>query len=244
VPTVFLFDAPIARDSVQWDSTILQLVDVGERSLIILPRVSPGSQEQWVLRVRYADGARPEWAAFALVSRPPEVDARVDVVRRPQSLEACQAALVQARAQGAAPRSELWRLADRLAGAAVEVKALSMALDTQDGLRAEEGKAYRFATGVLLVLSVSDAADAPPWAPTEATLRSTSGLPVPVRAVSVREGPIKPGEKGQVVVEAEPPPPEAGRIFTLELRAADGRSLTLEHMELLPAAAAPKGGGR
>jgi len=28
--------------------------------------VAPGGKERWVLRVRYADGARAEWAAFAL----------------------------------------------------------------------------------------------------------------------------------------------------------------------------------
>ncbi len=210
-------------------------MDVGERSLIVMPLVTPGPQERWVLRVRYADGAHPEWAAFALVARPPEVDARIDVVRRAQSLEACQAALAEARAHAESPRSEVWWLAERLGGRAVAAGHIDFQ-SPQSSLTVQEGTAYRLATGVLLVVGVENAEGQPSWAPTEATLRSKENkAQVPVRTVAVRPSRIGPGEQGQVAVEAELPAPEAGLRFTLELREASGRSLTLGEVKI-PAA--------
>jgi uncharacterized protein (TIGR02268 family) len=234
IPTVFLFDAPIERASVHLDTSRLQLVDVSERSLIVMPVVTPGPQEQWVLRVRYADGAHPEWAAFALVSRPPEVDGRIDVVRQAQSLEACQAALAEARAHAESPRPEVWWLAERLGGSAAST--LLKGSPPQNDLTVLGGTAYRLATGVLLVFEVANAEGQQPWAPTEATLRSKENqAQVPVRTVAVRPARLEPGEQGQVAVEAELPPPEAGGKFTLELREPSGRSLTLKKVEI-PAA--------
>jgi uncharacterized protein (TIGR02268 family) len=117
--TLIVLDAPVDKDSVQQDTPQdaprIRIVDVGERSVIFETLVTPGDKERWVLRVRYADGARPEWAAFALVAgRGGEVDMRVNAVRPRQPLESCQEQLaaVQARCEGG--RAEVWALADRL----------------------------------------------------------------------------------------------------------------------------------
>ena len=104
----------------------------------------------------------------------------------------------------------------------------------QNGLTAQDGTAYWLATGVLLVFPVENAVGQPPWAPTEATLRSSGkgAQEVPVRTVALRPARIAPGETGQVAVEAELPPPEAGIWFTLELREPGGRSLTVERVKI------------
>ncbi|WP_224371974.1 DUF2381 family protein [Hyalangium versicolor] len=241
IPLVLLFDAPIDKDSLQLDASRLQLIATGESSLVIAPVVSPSEKERWVLRVRYADGARPEWAVLVLVSRPPEVDGRIDVVRRPQSLEACQAALAEARAQAELPRAEVWELADRLGGGAVQAQAIDA--QTRNTLHAK-GTVYLLATGLLLDFQVRNPPDLPAWTPIEAVLRSeTNGALVPVRTMAVKPGRIAPGEEGRVAVDAELPSPGAGRVFTLEVRDASGRGFTLDSVQL-PAAPAKTSGGQ
>ena len=234
VTTLLLFDTPIERSSVQLEATLIRLVDVGERSVIIEPRVSPGPQERWVLRVRYSGAQGPEqWATFALVSRPEAVDARVDVVRGQKSLEACQAELAAARAPADAGSQEVWMLADRLGGRAVQASEFPERAG-EDSLSARRGVAYRLATGVLLVFSVSNLPGQPSWTPTEATLRSMNKAQeaVTVLRVSVRQGPIAPGTTGWVAVEAALPPLTTGMLFELELRDASGRVLTVRRVKI------------
>jgi uncharacterized protein (TIGR02268 family) len=110
--TTLVLDAPVDKDSVQLDTPRdaprVRLVDVGERSIIFETLVTPGSQERWVLRARYADGAEPEWAAFALVAAPGnEVDLQVTAVRPRQALEPCQEQLAAAQARCTGTRAEV-----------------------------------------------------------------------------------------------------------------------------------------
>jgi len=60
--------------------------------------------------------------------------------------------------------------------------------------------------------------------------------------VALRPERIAPGETGQVAVEAELPPPEAGTWFTLELHEPGGRSLTLKRVRIPLAPAQGKKG--
>jgi uncharacterized protein (TIGR02268 family) len=213
--TIFL-DAPLDKDSVQLDTKHFKLVDVGESSLTFETLVAPSDKERWVLRVRYADGASPEWAAFALVAHPTEVDLQVKAARPQQTPAACQEqrATAQARCEGA--RAEVWVLADRLGGHAAQAAPL----DTKTAT----GSAYRLGDGLLLVLKPRKQAG-PPWTPTTATLRSqgASTEEVKVRAVHVRPGAL--GEWGMIAVEAELPSPAAENTFDLELRGEGGQSL-------------------
>jgi len=227
VKTTLLLDGPIDKGSIQVGAARVQVVDVGERSLILEPQGAPpgGDKEPWVLRVRYADGARPEWAAFALVAHPTEVDLQVDAVRPKQTLAACQAQLAAAQARCEPGRAEVWVLADRLGGHAVQAELL-------DGEGAE-GWAYRLGDGLLLVVKPMPKVG-PPWTPTAATLRSTTAQAeeVKVRAVHVRPGAA--GEWSTLAVEAELPSPAAGAQFDLEFRGEGGRSLTLKDVRIPP----------
>jgi len=80
---------------------------------------------------------------------------------------------------------------------------------------------------------------AQPWTPSEATLTSATGKPVTVRSVASAAGEIAPGRKDRVFVEAEVPPPSAGLGFTLELRGADGRRLSIPTVRLPPPGSKP-----
>ncbi|HVG61374.1 MAG TPA: DUF2381 family protein [Hyalangium sp.] len=222
---VIVLDAPVDKDSVQLDTPgdapRIRLVDVGERSVIFETLMTPGRQERWGLRIRYTDGARPEWAAFALVAAPgSEVDSQVTAMRQRVALEPCQEQV--ARCEGA--RAEAWVLADRLGGQLVQAMVL-------DGKHAK-GTAYRLGNGLLLVLKPVKKNVGPPWTPTAAVLRGevAPNEKVPVHAVHVREG--GPGEWGEVAVEAALPSPAAGLRFILELRGTGGQSLTVDRVRI------------
>jgi hypothetical protein len=226
--TAIVLDAPVVKDAVQLDTPQdaprIRVLAVGEHAVVFETLVTPGSKERWVLRVRYADGAQPEWAAFALVSHPAgEVDLRVNAVRPRQPLKPCQEqpAVGQARCEGT--RAEVWAVADRLGGRPVQAKEVT-AWNAQ-------GWAYRLGGGLLLVLKPMKAAG-PPWTPTAAVLRSEVAPheEVAVHAVHVREGP--PGEWGEIAVEAALPSPAAGLKLTVELSGESGQSLGIGGMEL------------
>jgi uncharacterized protein (TIGR02268 family) len=219
VKTTLLLDAPIDKGSVQVDAARVRIVDVGESAVIFETLVTPSAKERWVLRVRYADGASPEWAAFELVAHPTEVDLQVEAARPQQILKACQEQLTTAQARCEAARAEVWVLADRLGGHAAQAAPIDTDMAT--------GSAYRLGDGLLLVVKPTDKAG-PPWTPATATLRSEEAAAeeVKVRAVHVRPG--APGEWGMIAVEAELPSLAAGVMFGVELLGESGQSLTMQ----------------
>jgi hypothetical protein len=237
-----VLDAPVDKDSVQVDTPEgaprLRVLAVGEHSVHFETLVTPGREERWVLRVRYAGEARPEWAAFALVAHPGgAVDMRVDAVRPRQPPQGCQEQGAGAQAPCKGARAEVWALVDRLGGQPVQVKEVKA--------ETAEGTAYRLGGGLLLVLRPLKEMAGPPWTPTAAVLRSEStGEEVPVHAVHVREGP--PGEWGEMAVEAPLPPPTAGILFTVVLSGKEGQTLWVDRVEIPPAPEQPekKEGGR
>jgi uncharacterized protein (TIGR02268 family) len=227
--TTLVLDAPVDKDSVQLDTPRdalrIRLVDVGEHSIIFETLVTPGSQERWGLRARYADEAQPEWAAFALVAAPgSEVDLQVRAVRPRQALEPCQEQLAAAQARCAGARAEVWALADRLGGKSVQAGNI----ETKEA----KGTAYRLGDKLLLVLKPVKEKAGPPWTPTGAVLRSraASQEEVPVLAVHSRVAP--PGEWGEIAVEAALPSPAAGERFDLELRGERRQSLTVKGVKI------------
>jgi len=241
--TALVLDAPVDKDSVQLDTPPgaprVRVLAVGEHTVVFETLVTPGREERWVLRVRYAGEALPAWAAFALAAHPGgAVDMRVDAVRPRQPPEGCQEQGAVAQAPCNSARAEVWALADRLGGKPVHIREVNA--------ETAKGSAYRFGGGLLLVLKPLKEKAGPPWTPTAAVLRSeaTPGEEVPVHAVHVREGP--PGEWGEIAVEAALPPPAAGVRFTLELSGEGGQALVVERVEIPSTAGQPekKEGGR
>jgi len=227
VTTVLHFDADIDRQSVQVDPERIKLLDVGPRSILLTPVLELGPGERLGLRVRYSDGAAPEEAHFALVSRPPTVDTVLTVLRRQEPLAACQAELAQTRAGCVGAGAGVWELVDRLAGSGVTVRDLIRAQQDEKSLALSDGHAYRLATGLLLTVGAEAPAGQVAWAPRSATVTcAKTRAEVKVRTVSVRSQGAAPGVV-QVAVETELPPPTAEPRFLLELRGDDGRIVTL-----------------
>ena len=81
VPTVLLFPADIARNTLTVDESRIRVVDTGARSIIVQAAADYRAGERHDLTVFFADGMSPARAAFVLVLDPAEVDTRIDVNR-------------------------------------------------------------------------------------------------------------------------------------------------------------------
>ncbi|MBZ4336418.1 DUF2381 family protein [Corallococcus sp. AS-1-12] len=230
--TLLLFDAPLDRASVELEGRErFRLVDIGERILALEPAADLGPGERLGLRVRYSDGARPEQAVFVLVTHQSEVDVRIQVFRRAQSIPALQAELAAVRAELAALRAHteasspavitLLGVLDENGVAARKVELQPMK-EMQFSLHVVDGFSLRAPTWGVVSVEVKNHGKTP-WTPTEARLtRSTGGARVPVRGVRMKQPQIGPGEVGTVVVETEMPVEDAVTLFRLEVVDATG----------------------
>ncbi|MFB1482803.1 DUF2381 family protein [Corallococcus sp. RDP092CA] len=225
--TVLAFDAPLDRASVELEGRErFRFIDVGERMLALEPATDLRSGEQLGLRIRFADGARPEQAVFVLVTQPVAFDGRVQIFRRAQSIPALQAELAEVRAELASlrGRSEVaspagLALAGLLDEDGVVARKLELQLrqEGQSSLRVMGGFILRAPAWGLVSVDVMNSGKTP-WAPTEARLtHSTGGVQVPVLGVRMKQPRIGPGEVGTILVEATSATWKAGTVFLLEL---------------------------
>ncbi|MFB1484196.1 DUF2381 family protein [Corallococcus sp. RDP092CA] len=230
--TTLVLDSAVDRNAVELEGRArFQFVDVGERSINLKPTMELGAGERLMLRVRFTDGASPEHAVFALVSRPSEVDSHVEVSRRPVSPETLQAELSEVRAELAALRARnetgspgRLALAGLLDEGGVSARRIEPQprKDAQSSLRVVGGFSLRATAWRVLSLDVvNEGKD--PWAPTEARISPpTGGAHLLVLGVRMNQPQIGPGEVGTVVVETEKPSWDVGTAFRLELVDATG----------------------
>jgi uncharacterized protein (TIGR02268 family) len=231
VATLLRFKSQINRDAVEMDGRGTRItVDVGDGSIILEPLLDLGVAERLVLSVPFTDGQR---AVFVLVSSPSEVDTRIDVIRREQTVELCQAELAEAKARCSKISPVHFARAGWLTPKGVRARAIEKCTGAtwMAGLRCAEGTAYRAEAWALVDVRISNKSGQPPWVPREATLRGmTSGVLLTARAVEMDAAQIGPGEDGRVFVEMEPP--GFGEQFVLELRDSAGRSITVPKVDL------------
>ncbi|WIG95086.1 DUF2381 family protein [Myxococcus sp. SDU36] len=232
--TLLFFDAPLDRGALELEGrSRFRLVDVGERVLALEPLEDLGAGERLVLRVRYSDGGAPEQGVFALVSHASEVDARVEVFRRRDSVEALRAELADARAQLAEQTRELRALRARGAASGpigLVMEGLVDASGVQGrwltgvagatgtaGLFMEGGKAFQASSWTVVSLIVRNGGVGP-WTAASARFRSAaSGARMEAVSVRMREPAIAPGAKGQVFIEARAFSARDGEVFQLEV---------------------------
>ncbi|WP_343213437.1 DUF2381 family protein [Archangium violaceum] len=240
VATYLRFDAPIERASVEVEGRPARFrwVDVGERLLALEPSVDLGAEEKLVVRVRYRDGASPTVATLVLVSHPSLVDKEVEVVRRPRTVEALEAALAEREAalaalQGASGPAGLV-FSGRLDLEGVQARPIELVpTGPQNGLKVVKGEAYRASTWALAVVRVRNLPGQKPWGPGEARLTRPNGTPVKVRSVDMDKAQLGPGEEGLVALETEAPFWDAGEFLRLELLDKSGtRRLSLPQVKL------------
>jgi uncharacterized protein (TIGR02268 family) len=223
VATYLRFDGPIDRASVEVEGRVtrFRVVDAGERTLTLEPTVEPGPGEKLGVRVRYKDGASPASVTFALVSYPSLVDKEVEVVRRPRSVEALEAALAEKDAQFAALRAVNGPaglvFSGRLTPSGVRARRIEKIASDRDGLKVTDGDGYRAGPWALAVVRVRNLPGQKPWEPGEARLTLADGTPVKVVSVDMNRARLEPGEEGLVAVETETPFWKVGEVLRLEL---------------------------
>ncbi len=226
----------------------VKLVDVGERSILLKPLVELAQGERLLLRAPFVDGKAPTQVTFALVSHPAEVDSHVEVLRQPQSVEACQAELADAQARLAEKNAELRMLRARAAangpaglilagllnekGVKVIRSQVAASPATQGALRGMRQRgvlSFRAAAWAAVAVEVENTGEHP-WTPGSAKLTSTkTRRSVTGASISMEQQQLGLGESALVVVETEPPSQSAGELFTLELFGADGgRALSID----------------
>ncbi|HEX5747829.1 MAG TPA: DUF2381 family protein [Archangium sp.] len=240
VATLFVFDAPIDRGSLEVEgrATRFNLMDIGERTITLEPAVEPGGGEKLGVRVRYKDVGVPAYATLALVSHPTRVDTRVDVMRRPRTLEALEAALAEKDAQLAALRAVSGPaglvFSGRLDLNGVQARRIeNLPTSTQSGLKVLSGEGYRARSWALAVIRVQNLPGQKPWESGQARLTRRDGTPVKVRSVDMNKAQLAPGEEGLIAVETEAPFWKVDGVLRLELLDKSGsRHLSIPNVKL------------
>lgn len=231
VSTVLIFKSRINGGTVEVDRTRVKIIEAGEWAIIFEPMIELGSDERLVLNVPFADGQR---AVFVLVAHASEVDSRIDVLRREQTVEACQAELAESQARCAKISPIRFARDGWLTRQGVIALKINRCSGTtrMAGLVCQKGTAYRAETWALVDVVIINKSNDQPWVPSEAAIKSiTSGVQVAVRAVEMDAAQLGPGERGHVFVEVDPPT-SAREQFTLELRDAAGIGITIPEVDL------------
>ncbi|WP_181791292.1 DUF2381 family protein [Myxococcus llanfairpwllgwyngyllgogerychwyrndrobwllllantysiliogogogochensis] len=238
VLTSLVFDLPLDRSSVELEGRErFRLVDVGDRALLLEPAVDLGPGERLGLRVRFAGSPAQDRGVFVLVSHAAQVDTRVEVFRRKDSVELLQAELMDMRAQLKAQTEELQALrALRDSGGPAEL-ILSGALDHQvrvnrrkgtmktgpeETLTIEGATGFRASEWAAISVKVRNRGKKP-WTPVSArVVNSKSGQNLGVIRVRSALPRVEPEGAALVVIETEVPPWLSGEMCRLELLDSDG----------------------
>jgi uncharacterized protein (TIGR02268 family) len=166
------------------------------------------------------------------------VDKEVEVVRRPRTVEALEAALAEKEARIAAleamsgPAGLVFSKRLNLDG--VQARLIEhVPEDIQSGLKVTRGEAYRAGPWALAVFRIRNLPGQNPWEPGEARLALPDGTPVKVRSVDMDKTRLAPGEEGLVAVETEAPFWKMDDPLSLELLdKSGGRRLFISQVEL------------
>jgi len=242
VLTALVFDSPLDRSSVELEGRErFRIVDVGERIVALEPLVDLGPGERLGLRVRFVGGAAQERGVMTLVSHASEVDTRVEVFHRRDSVELLQADLADMRARLKAQTEELQTLRALRDSSGPVGLFVSGMLDHR-GVTAERiltgskrangesltlvnGTSFRAANWAFIGVTVRNDGKKP-WAPGTARIVSArGGTEVGVLAVRSSLPRIAPGEVGLVLIETEVPSWKSGEACLLELLDSEGTSL-------------------
>jgi uncharacterized protein (TIGR02268 family) len=232
--TLLLFPAPLRGKVVEVDRTRIRVVDVGERSLVIEALIEPRADERLKLSVPLEQGR----AEFALVTHPTAVDTEIEFLRREQTPAGCEAALRELRARCDAMTPTEFVRAGYLDSTGIVTTRFHGLKGNPSGFESENGVSYRGPTWILVEAKIINRTGQP-WTLKGATLTSKTGRPAAVRGVAAEFRELAHGRDGRIFVEAEVPPPSEGLDFTLELRGADGRRVSIPTVRLPPPGSKP-----
>ena len=250
--TTFVFHAPLLPGTLvveERESFLSVTVDEGAGVVNLLPSGALPSGRELMLTARFAGNAVPGWARFRLVVHPTRAERQVEVYRQSRSAESyrqaeqrqreraeqCETRLARVEARGASPEGLTGLLeaglVDRNNGVAVKPIFEELTQRPGEVLRVRKAWGYRAETveRVAVELVVENTGDTP-W-----TAEGVQGAElVGARGERLRilrvwqDGPVLPGSKGRLVVEAEAAAEQSRGAFLLKLGEADGpRPLTV-----------------
>lgn len=233
VTTLTIVDAIIAPKSVvvQGRDTHFERFVADEHSIVLKPGVELSGAERLMLTMRFADGASPQEATFVLVSAGEEVDASVEVTRRPRTVEALQAELAQTQAQLAALQArcgdgggEAMYLSGLLDENGVRPRPLVIRDNARvaPALKVLTGMSYRAGSWALVVVQLSNGLGGKPWWPVGARIITTGNRDVRVKSLRMTQPRLGAGETAEVLVETERPWWGFHEKFRLELQDGGG----------------------
>jgi uncharacterized protein (TIGR02268 family) len=252
-PTTLVFaDAPLRPGGVTVEGGRVGVAVNGELGMVtLLPSDAPPEDEPLTLVVRFADAQVPGSVTFRLVPHATRAEHHVRVYRDTRSCEShwqesrqqrkraerCEATLAQERTRPEGPRpgdiTDLIGAGLVGQGAGVVVRKFKGDITQRPGgpLRIDDAYSYRAETDQRVAVELGVENTGPlPWTAEgleAAELVSTEG--VRLRVVRVwQSGPLGPGERAYLVVEAKAPVEQTRGTFVLKLGAVGGaRPLTV-----------------
>ena len=248
--TGFVFHAPLQRGGVvveERERFRAVTVDEAAGLVTLLPSGALPLGGELLLTARFADGAVPGWATFRLVVHPTRAERQVEVFRQPRSAESyqqgerqereraerCEARLAHVEAEAQRPGGLTGLIDAGLLGKGkgVAVKRLTEDITQRPGeiLQVRDAYSYRARERVAVELWVENTGARPWTAEGLEAVEWVSAEGARLRVLRVwQPQPMVPGDRRQIVVEAEASSEQAQGTFLLKLGEAGGaRTLTV-----------------
>ncbi len=245
--TVFSFDADLVPESVRVEGREgFAKVEPGASTLKLVPSEKVPLGKALRVTVHFADNAAPSSANLVLVAQAEEATSLVEVHRQKRTAESYKQELKVKEEEARQLREEVARLrADKAGpgglrglltsgvmatgGVAFKDLAASFTESPTNPLKAGLVMVYRSASRVALKVELNNPEGAPSWTAEDATLTLEGKRGVGLKVLPVWQGgPIAPGGRQFVMVEAEATAEEARGTFTLKMREEGGtRTVTI-----------------
>jgi uncharacterized protein (TIGR02268 family) len=238
VGTVLVFDTAVVRVELQ-ERERFGRVRLKEDTLTLLPASNLEAEEELKLTAHFEGDAVPTSADFLLVVHATLPERQVEVFRHPRPAANLQAELKEKEAEVRRLQEEVARLQaaqsrpEGLTGLlaamhmdknGVQVRSLArdFVIHRRSALRATEVYTYRAAKSFALSVRLEGARGTETWRAEGAALQAKDGTALRVLRVW-QAAPRQPGEKDQVVVEAEATNTTSPGPYTLTVWATDGK---------------------
>ncbi len=243
VVTTVLFDSDVVLEVADPEALrgLFTRLELETDHLVLKPAVAMPEKGVPPLVVRFTDGAAPAHLVLELTTDGDEVDAVVEVRRRPASAEQLEAELVELRSQCAALESRLATgrrpvpqegLAAAILSGAIGHRSVVWRwvdnLGVGQGLKALRLDTYRSGEWVALALELENRRGQETWVPGLARLtrldadgrRTNEVLEAPVQLAEAR---LRPGQSARAVVQWRARVDGAPTAWALEVLDAPGR---------------------
>jgi len=235
VLTVLEFDTPIDPDSLKLEAREERFARSEATVWMVALRPARELDETtpWVLEVDFADGQSPTRATLVLVRATDAVDAQVQVVRQPRSVEALEDDLETVRARCETGGFLKLAMAGWLEAGVTHGLLEGNRTEEEGDVRTTVPYVYRAQHYLAVTAWFSLLEGAAPWMPGEAVLRNGADRVVQRVPVWMGGTQLLPGERRQVGVELQLPQEEAPGRWSLELRERNGpRSVVFTRWKL------------